>query len=69
MDQIPDNPGTPTPAVGEVLPRAAEAYGVRYKLATYSLDPTNEVAASKVRGFEQILAITLRDIVTAYPTS
>jgi hypothetical protein len=24
--------------VGELLPRAAEAFGVRYKLATYSLD-------------------------------
>jgi hypothetical protein len=44
MAQIPDSPGVPSPAVGEVLPRAAEAFGVRYKLETYSLDPTNEVA-------------------------
>ncbi len=50
------------PAVGELLPRAAEAFGVHVKLATYALDPTNEVASSKVRGFEQILAITLDDI-------
>ena len=35
---------------------------MRVKLATYSLDPTNEVATSKVCGFEQILGITLEDI-------
>jgi hypothetical protein len=51
-----------SPAVGEPLPRAAEAFGAHVKLATYSLDPTNEVATSKVRGFEQILGITLENI-------
>jgi hypothetical protein len=45
--------------VGEVLPRGAEAFGVRYKLATYSLDITNEVGAPKARGFEKILGITI----------
>jgi hypothetical protein len=30
-----------TPTVGELLPRAAEAFGVRHKLATYSLDITH----------------------------
>jgi hypothetical protein len=53
---------TRPPVVGELLPRAAEAFGVRVKLATYGLDPTNKVAASKVRGFERILGITLEDI-------
>jgi hypothetical protein len=48
-----------TPAVGELLPRAAEAFGVRYKLATYSLDITNKVGAPKARGFELILGITI----------
>ncbi len=47
------------PTVGELLPRAAEAFGVRYKLETYSLDITNEVGAPKARGFELILGITL----------
>jgi hypothetical protein len=56
MTDDPDIP--PPPPVGELLPRAAEAFGVRYKLETYSLDPTNEV----VRGFKRILAITLDDI-------
>jgi hypothetical protein len=51
-----------SPKVGELLPRAAEAFGVRVKLETYSLDPTNEVAVAKVRGFEKILGITLKDI-------
>ena len=47
------------PDVGEVLPRAAEAFGVRYKLATYSLDVTNEVGGPKARGFEAMLGITI----------
>jgi hypothetical protein len=62
MARNPDRAGVASPAVGGVLPRAAEAYGVRVKLATYSLDRTNEVAASKVLGFKQILGITLKDI-------
>jgi hypothetical protein len=50
------------PQVGQLLPCAAQAFGVHVKLATYSLDPTNKVAVSKVRGFEKILGITLEDI-------
>jgi hypothetical protein len=50
---------SPPPTVGELLPRAAEAFGVRYKLETYSLDVTSKVGAPKARGFEQILGITL----------
>jgi hypothetical protein len=54
------SPDTPPPSdVGEVLPRAAEAFGVRYKLATYSLDFTSKVGGPKARGFEQILGITI----------
>jgi hypothetical protein len=52
----------PPPVQGELIATAAEAFGVRVKLATYSLDPTNEVATSKVRGFERIMGITLDDI-------
>jgi hypothetical protein len=47
------------PVVGELLPRAVEAFGVRYKLATYSLDVTNKDGAPKARGFELILGITI----------
>jgi hypothetical protein len=51
-----------TPAVGALLPRAAEAFGVRYKLETYSLNTTNEAGRAKAKGFELVLGITLRDI-------
>jgi hypothetical protein len=50
------------PAVGELLPRGAEAFGVRYKLATYSLDVTNRDGGPKARGFKLILGITIEDI-------
>jgi hypothetical protein len=48
-----------SPAVGELLPRGAEAYGVRVKLATYSLDVSHEKGGPKARGFEKILGITI----------
>ncbi len=55
-----DNPDTPLqPVVGELLPRGAEAFGVRYKLDTYSLDPTHKRGGPKARGFELILGITI----------
>ena len=50
------------PTVGELLPRAAEAFGVRYKLETYTLDITHKDGGPKARGFLVILGITLRDI-------
>jgi hypothetical protein len=50
------------PRAGELLPRAAEATGVRLKLATYSLDPANEKGGPKARGFALILGITAKDI-------
>jgi hypothetical protein len=52
----------PPPIMGEVLPRAAEAFGVGYKLATYSLDTTHKDGGPKALGFLVILGITLRDI-------
>jgi hypothetical protein len=55
-----ENPGTyPPPVEGEPLPRGAEAFGVRYKLETYSLDPTHKRGGPKARGFELILGITI----------
>lgn len=50
------------PAVGELLPRAAEASGVRYKLDTYSLNTASEMGAPKARGFDLILGITIEAI-------
>ena len=45
--------------MGELLPRAEEAFGVRYKLETYSLNVTHKNGGPKARGFEQILGITI----------
>ncbi len=61
MPEDPDteNPVAPAPIVGKPLPRAAEAFGVRHKLATYSLDLTHKRGGPKARGFEKILGITI----------
>jgi uncharacterized protein DUF6883 len=59
MVRTPDTPEVSPPAVSEVLPRGAEAFGVHVKLATYSLDTTHEKGGPKARGFEQILGITI----------
>ena len=50
------------PQVGELLPRAEEAIGVRQKLATYSLDTSHESGGPKAHGFERILGITHESI-------
>ncbi|MGA8363227.1 MAG: DUF6883 domain-containing protein [Solirubrobacteraceae bacterium] len=56
----PTTDGTPPPpTVGEPLPRAAEAFGVRVKLETYSLDITHKDGGPKALGFELILGITI----------
>ncbi|HWY19530.1 MAG TPA: hypothetical protein VNY27_12580 [Solirubrobacteraceae bacterium] len=52
----------PPPAVGEPLPRAAEALGIRDKLETYSLDVNHKSGGPKARGFERILGITIMHI-------
>jgi hypothetical protein len=57
-----DDPDIFPPTVGELLPRAAEAFGVRVKLATYSLDVNHKDGGPKARGFERILGITIEDI-------
>ena len=55
----PDEDRPPRPTVDELLPRAADAIGVRYKLETYSLDPAHKDGGPKARGFELILGITI----------
>lgn len=59
MTRNPASPEASPPVVGELLPRAAEAFGVRYKLETYSLDVTHKRGGPKARGFERILGITI----------
>jgi hypothetical protein len=50
------------PSIGSPLPRAEEAIGLHYKLATYSLAKTHPAGSAKARGFELILGIRLEDI-------
>jgi hypothetical protein len=50
------------PQVGELLPRAEEAFGVHYKLATYSLAVDHSVGGPKAKGFTEILGISLESI-------
>jgi hypothetical protein len=50
------------PTKGELLPRAADAVGVRVKLAEYSLNLTHNDGGAKARGFERILGITIEAI-------
>jgi hypothetical protein len=48
------------PRAGELLPNAGEAFGVREKLAGYSLNVSHEHGGPKALGFKLILGI-LRD--------
>jgi hypothetical protein len=50
------------PRAGDLLPMAEDAFGVRRKLAGYSLNVTNLVGVDKAHGFESILGITIADI-------
>jgi len=49
------------PSIGEPLPRAAEAVGIRKKLTDYSLNLAHERGGPKALGFQRILGITLED--------
>jgi filamentous hemagglutinin len=49
------------PIVGDLLPGAADAVGIRRKLTDYSLNLSHERGGPKARGFQQILGITLED--------
>jgi hypothetical protein len=57
-----DHPDLSPPTVGHLVPRAAEAFGVRQKLETYCLDLSNKAGGPKAKGFQVILGITLDDI-------
>jgi hypothetical protein len=59
-DPSTEDPAAPPPPVeGQLLPRADEAFGLRIKLAAYSLDLAHKDGGPKARGFEQILGITI----------
>jgi hypothetical protein len=47
------------PEVGELLPRAEEAFGIRNKLVTYSLAIDHHEGGPKARGLESILGFSL----------
>ena len=50
------------PQVGDPLPRDTEAFGVRDKLESYSLNRAHKDGGPKALGFERILGITIDDI-------
>ena len=50
------------PESGELLPRAAEATGVRDKLSRYSLNLEHGEGGPKARAFERVLGITIADL-------
>jgi hypothetical protein len=47
------------PRIGELLPQAGEAIGVREKLADYALNTEHKVGGPKAKSFDQILGITI----------
>lgn len=49
------------PAIGELLPRAEDAYGILDKLQGYSLNFGHEVGTHKARVFLSVLGITFND--------
>lgn len=50
------------PIIGQPLPNAAEAFGIREKLAAYCLNPDHEIGRPKADGFRRILGIDLATI-------
>jgi hypothetical protein len=50
------------PTIGEPLPRADEAFGIREKLAAYCLNLDHELGGPKARGFLQVLGIGIDDL-------
>jgi hypothetical protein len=50
------------PTIGQRLPFAEHAFGVREKLAAYSLNIDHPVGGPKAQGFRRTLGIALADI-------
>jgi hypothetical protein len=49
---------TRPPTIGDLLPRAGEAYGIEAKVTAYCLNLDHEVGGPKGQGFLRILGIT-----------
>lgn len=50
------------PTIGQQLPLAEQAWGIREKLVAYSLNLDHEVGGPKAAGFERILGIVRADV-------
>jgi len=50
------------PQIGELLPRAEDAYGVREKLTRYALNADHDDGGAKAAGFAAVLGITAADL-------
>lgn len=50
------------PTIGQPLPLAAQAFGIREKLAAYCLNVDHEIGGPKAQGFQRILGIGLADV-------
>jgi hypothetical protein len=50
------------PKIGELLPRADDAYNVHEKLRDYSLNARHKDGGEKAAGFRQILGITAENL-------
>jgi hypothetical protein len=50
------------PQIGELLPRAEDAWGILEKLASYSLDLDHRDGGHKARVFQAVLGITATDV-------
>jgi hypothetical protein len=50
------------PAIGQPLPLAELAFGIREKLTAYCLNADHEIGRAKAQGFRRILGIGLADL-------
>jgi hypothetical protein len=50
------------PTIGEPLPNADRAFGIRDKLGAYCLNAGHEIGGPKAEGFRRILGIELADL-------
>lgn len=50
------------PTIGQQVPRAEHAFGIREKLAAYCLNLDHEVGRSKAQGFRRVLGVEITDL-------
>lgn len=49
------------PTIGDLLPRADEAFGIEEKITAYCLNLDHEVGGPKAQGFRRVLGIGIED--------